>query len=120
LADVLVDEGDPRAAELLLAESLSLNVELGNRTNIAFVLDTLAAADAMQGRAERALRLAGAAAALRAAVDARRPPPEQARFDRLVEPARQTLGEERAASTWAEGRAMSLEQAIAYAMNGTD
>jgi hypothetical protein len=37
-------------------------------------------------------------------------------FERTVSDARGALGEEAFAAAWAEGRAMSLEQAIAFAL----
>jgi hypothetical protein len=69
----------------------------------------------MQGQARRALRLVSAAAALRETIGAPLSPPEQAKLDRLLEPIRQSLGD--AAQTMrADGRAMSLEQAIEHAL----
>jgi hypothetical protein len=47
-------------------------------------------------------------------------PQERREIDRLVEPARQMLAEETAAAAWAEGEAMTEEQAIAYALADTD
>jgi len=71
---------------------------------------------AAQGQPERALHLAGAAAALRETIGAPLPPTEQEEFERHLEMARQTLDEEAAAKALANGRAMTLEQAIEYAL----
>jgi hypothetical protein len=66
-----------------------------------------------EGDAERAARLFGAAEALREALGAPLPPVERAHYDRSVAATRAALGEEAFAAAWAEGRALSLEQAIA-------
>jgi hypothetical protein len=41
---------------------------------------------------------------------------ERPRFEKAIEAARTILGEETFSVLWAEGRAMSLEQAVAYAL----
>ena len=94
--------------------------ELKDTWAIACFLEDIASLAVAESKSESALRLVGAAAAIRAVLDAPRSADEQARLEQVLEPARQTLGEEAAASALAEGRAMSLEQAIAYAMNGAD
>jgi hypothetical protein len=43
--------------------------------------------------------------------------PERAAFDRSVATVRTTLGERQFAVAWEAGRAMPLEQVIAYALN---
>ena len=116
LAEVVLDEGDYASARPLLDESLVLNRELGDQTAIAYLLEDyggLAAAEAQPGRA---LRLAGFAAALRETLGAPLPPAEQARVDRMLEPARRGLDETAAATAWADGRAMPLQDAVAYAL----
>jgi hypothetical protein len=76
----------------------------------------LAAVAAAQGRAGRALRLAGAAAALREAAEFRPPPADSAERERWVALARAALDADGAAAAWAEGPAMPLEQVVAYAL----
>jgi hypothetical protein len=43
-------------------------------------------------------------------------PPDRPLVDRAVAAARRSLDEEAFATAWAEGRTMTLEQAIAYAL----
>jgi hypothetical protein len=68
-----------------------------------------------QGRA--GLRLAAASAALNAAYDIKLIPVVQEERDHAVTHARTELDEREAAAIWAEGQALTLEQAIALAMD---
>ncbi|MFI5268757.1 MAG: ATP-binding protein, partial [Chloroflexota bacterium] len=116
LADVLLDEGDHLAARPLLEESLTINVDLGDRAAIAYLLDDFAALATAEGQPERALQLAGAAAAANEQLGAQLPAGERARFERLQASARQALGEHRATMAWEQGRMLTLEQAVEYAL----
>lgn len=120
LADVVLDEGDYTAAPPLLAESLTLNRELGDQTAIAYLVEDYGGLAAAQAQPVRALRLAGFAAALRETIGAPLPPAEQERVDRMLAPARQVLTATAATAAWAEGQAMSVQAAIAYALRQED
>jgi hypothetical protein len=73
-----------------------------------------------QGQPLRTARLFGAAEALREKFCRPLPPVDRGDYD-CVPAARATLGEDLFAATWTEGRAMTLEQAIAYALEeGSD
>jgi predicted ATPase/DNA-binding CsgD family transcriptional regulator len=63
-----------------------------------------------------AARLYGAAAILREAGGIDFPPPFRAAYDRDLSTLREQLGEAAFDQAWAEGRAMSLEQAAAYGL----
>ena len=71
---------------------------------------------AAAGRGARALRLLGAAAALRETSGAVTDLGSRERGQRTAELARQRARQQVAAVAWAAGRAMPLEQAIAYAL----
>ena len=45
------------------------------------------------------------------------PPNEQERYDRRVAAAREDLGNDAFSAAWADGRAMSMQQAIDYALS---
>ena len=109
-------QGDYVAARSLHGESLAIFRELGYRWGVLAVLEGFVALAAAQGQPERALRLAGAAAALREAIGAPLPPTYQAELERHLETAQQALGEQASATALADGRAMTMEQAIAYAL----
>ncbi|MCK6628716.1 MAG: tetratricopeptide repeat protein [Anaerolineae bacterium] len=102
-------------ARRLYEESLTINKELGDREGIAYLLQDIGGLAVLQGRPERTLRLFGAVEELRQQIGAPLPPTELANFEKVLEAARQDLGEEAGASIIAEGRAMSLEEAIDYA-----
>jgi predicted ATPase/class 3 adenylate cyclase len=79
-------------------------------------LEGLAATAVAEGRLARALRLAGAAAALREPGELRPAPAEREQLERWLAPARAALHADEAAAAWTEGRAMPLERAVAYAL----
>ncbi len=81
---------------------------------------TQAAPSAYRGAGtERAARLWGAAEALREVIGSPRPPNEREEYERGLATVREALGEEVFSAAWAEGRAMSLEQAIEYALQNS-
>jgi hypothetical protein len=96
-------------------QGLTLAQELGDRQFIAESLEGLAGVAGAQGQAERAARLWGAAEALRVAVGAPSSPTECAHYESYRHTARAHLDEASYAVAWAEGHAMTVEQAVAYA-----
>ncbi len=91
---------------------MALSGELRHPYVIAYSLEGLADLAVAEAYPERAIRLAGAAAALvrRAAQKLQRP---YRRGTQTPWSARQMLGEQARASAWAAGQALTLEQAIA-------
>ena len=72
---------------------------------------------AEQGSAERALRIFAFEDGLRQTLSSPQPAAEQKIQDGYIAAARSVLSTENFAQAWAEGRAMSLERAIDYALN---
>jgi tetratricopeptide (TPR) repeat protein len=120
LGGVAHEQGDLAKATALYEESLALLRELGDKRGIAYSLEGLASAAGVPGNEhgalERAARLFGAAAALRAAISAPMAPNERVAYDRAVETARTSLGDGAFAAGWAAGQALTPEQAIALAL----
>jgi predicted ATPase len=116
LGRVVYDQGDYSAARSLHAESLTIRREMGNKLSIAEPLESLARLAAQGREWERAVRLWGAAAALRETIGAPRSPLWRAEWERDLGAARAALGEEAFAAAWAAGRALPLEEAVAYAL----
>ncbi len=114
LALVMVNQGDHSAAHAFLEESLAIKRELGDTRGITASLEEFARVAAAQGQIERAARMYGAAEGLREQIGARTPVSDRAHYDRSVAEVRAAIGEERFAAAWAQGRATTLEQAIAY------
>jgi non-specific serine/threonine protein kinase len=115
LGFVLLGQGEYGEAKALLAESLSLRRELGDQVGMVQCLAGLAGIANSVGQPERAARLFGAAEALRAASGARLSPADRVDYDHNLAAARGQLGESAFAAAWDEGRAMTLEEAIAEA-----
>ncbi len=115
LAKAARRRGDyPRAAQLY-AESLVLRYEQGDKQSIASSLRGLGSTAAATRQYRRAARLWGAADALREAIGA--PPPRHAeRARQALAATRRGLGEVDFAAAWAAGRALSLSQAVAEAL----
>jgi hypothetical protein len=89
---------------------------MGDRLRVANGLDGVAFVAGVQGQAERAVRLRGAAANLRAAIGAPLPLGSRAMYDQTKAALRAALGEDALAAAWAHGHALPLEQAIAEAL----
>ena len=68
------------------------------------------------GLGERAARLFGAAEAAREEYDVRLPPPLRAELECAVAATRAQVNERPFAEAWAEGRALTLDEAISYAL----
>ena len=85
---------------------------------IASVLEGLAGV-AADDQAEPAARLFGAAEALRAAIGAPLAPSERADYDRYVAATCAALGQEAFTAAWEAGRALSLDEAVAWALGET-
>jgi adenylate cyclase len=115
LGEIALDLKDYTAARRCLLESLQLNQTLGDRRTMAFLFEGFAGIAAAQQQPERALKLAGAAAALRETIGAPLSPAESTRLERRLEPARQILSPAAADTSWQEGRALTLNAATDYA-----
>jgi non-specific serine/threonine protein kinase len=110
------DEGNYARAGALYRESLLLRRELGALLALAQSLEDLAGLASRQQQPERAIRLLGAAEAYCETFGARPPVADLQEYERTVSEARAALGEAAFAAAWAEGRAMSLQRAIEYAL----
>jgi tetratricopeptide (TPR) repeat protein len=108
-------QGDLEEAWGRLTESLSIERLAPHRLGVAQCLERLAPVLAAQGHAERAARLLGAAGAIREEIQAALAPIERDGYERGRALVREALGEEAFAAAWAAGRAMTLEEAVAYA-----
>jgi len=110
-------QGDLERARTSYQESLMLCKELGDKMHTSESLEGLACITASEGDAERAARLFGAAQALREVVGYQHHPEEDALREPYMATARSQLDEASWEEAWAEGRAMSMEQAIDYALS---
>jgi tetratricopeptide (TPR) repeat protein len=116
LADVALQQGDFQLARQLYEQSLEIVIDVKDRSGIPARLEGFAGLAAADNRLERAVRLAGAAAKLRASVGGPRRPPEEELFRLWMQPTQHGLSEAAAEVAWAEGQAMSDDQVVAYAL----
>jgi predicted ATPase/DNA-binding SARP family transcriptional activator len=114
---VAYEQGDFGTARALLEECLAINRELVCKQGIVKDLEGLAAVAVAQAHSERAARLFGAAEGLRELSGAPLAAADRAEHDRSVAAVRTALGEAAFTAAWAAGRALSLEQAVAQALN---
>jgi hypothetical protein len=112
------EEGDFARASACYREALAIERRLGSKSEISISLDGLSAVAAGRKAWERAARLAGAAEALRAAISYERLPVDVAARERTLALVREALGEAAFETAFAEGRRMSLDEALAVALEG--
>jgi non-specific serine/threonine protein kinase len=110
-----LERGDLQAGEARLEEALSTNARLKSKFGCAISLDGLSALASLKRRHERALRLAGAAEAVRSAVGMKMSPNYHKPLDRWLAPSRKSLGVA-AVLVYEEGRRLGLQDAIAYGL----
>jgi predicted ATPase/class 3 adenylate cyclase len=94
---------------------LDLMVAAGNRQMSTGILFLVAALESEMAQHERAVRLWGAAESTRQVTGAVRPPVAGRLLGDPVAAARQAIGDEAVAQALADGGAMNLDEAIAYA-----
>jgi predicted ATPase/DNA-binding XRE family transcriptional regulator len=117
LGEAARQQRDFERARSLFAEALELLREVGDNHVIVAGLGGMATIAVDLGQARHAARLFGAEEALREAIGAPLPPADQAEYRRYVSEARAMLDDCDFDAAWAEGRAMTLEQAVAFAIS---
>ena len=110
-------QGDRGRARALFCQTLTAAEERGNRRTALKCLAGLAAASA-EANPGWAVRLFGAADALLAAAGYPLEPFNRHDIDHYTAVAKGRIGEVDFNAAWAEGRAMTLDQAIEYALAG--
>jgi DNA-binding CsgD family transcriptional regulator/tetratricopeptide (TPR) repeat protein len=118
LGMVSLTAGDPERAQAYLAENLELLRGMGHKMGIAYCLLGMAGVAGERARPDRAARLWGAAEALREAIGMHLTPFDRShyRYEERLAAARALIEEDAWEMVWAEGRAMSPEEAIEYAL----
>ena len=109
-------QGDRQGAAACFQEGLTLSHAHGSPQLQAESLAGCAGVAAVAGQPQRAARLLAVAAGLLRATGRRLDPTDQAEYDRYTAAARAHLDEQTWTVLWAEGQAMPLEQAVAYAL----
>ena len=115
---VALVRGDLGLARTRLAESLRINQACGQRLGMARGLEAFAALAAARQQPDQAARLAGAATQLRESLGhlGSSSAGIGSRVEELLELARDRLGAAAAAALFAEGREMTADDAVGYAL----
>jgi len=116
LGELRLRSGDYERARVLYREALTLQHEVDATGDMVSTLPAFAASALKTGNLERATRLYAAAEALRAVVEVPISGAQSAEYKANIAVARDRLGEVTFETAWAEGRAMTIEQAITYAL----
>ena len=120
LGNVALDQDDYPGAAPFYREGLMIRQALGNRRGTVYSLEGVAAVLAGCGTALRAARIWGAAGRLREEIGLPLPPNDLREYNGHVDAARASAGDDEAFDVaWQEGRALTLEQAIALALEKT-
>ncbi len=119
LAQHALAQGDARRARTTFAESLRLARQTGDHLATAHCIEGFAGALAAT-QPGRAIRLAEAAGALREKVGSSPFPADRDRLERWLGVAARGLGETATSVAQTEGRGMTLDEAVAYALAGDE
>jgi len=113
LGRIAMDEGDLALGRQHLAQSIELSRAIGNRIGIVRGLEAFAALAVKEQRADRAVRLAAAAAALREAAHL---PPRSAAWAKRYLAAVEDLGADEIRRLWASGAGLDSSAAVGLAL----
>jgi len=117
LGNVAFALGEPRQANELYRKSLPMFNELGFLEGVVRSLKALAAVMLIQERRQKAVRLWRAAHDLREKIGMPNASVERDRLDQSLNLSRTILDEAAFTTAWTEGGDLSLDQAIAYALD---
>jgi non-specific serine/threonine protein kinase len=112
----LLDRGEVQAARARFRESLIGNAEVGDRQAVAACLTAFAVLALADGDPRRSAQLLGAAEAIIDAIHTPLQPHDLAHNRRMAAELGAKLDEAALKEAWATGRAMSYDQAVAYAL----
>jgi tetratricopeptide (TPR) repeat protein len=119
LAQVALVRGDHGLAARLLEEGVAISEQMRDQANLSYFLEGLAVVASVQGSAERSTHLFGAAERLLEAVGApvyNYYKPDPSLYERTISATRSRLGVADFEEALAKGRAMTFDQAVAYAL----
>ena len=110
--------GNLGAAEDSFHKALELATACGDPAEVADALEAIGGCAAAQESYVESVRLLAAGVRAREAIGYARFPTDQPRFEFAVELGKTALGEEAFDAAWAEGAAMSTDEAVAYVERG--
>jgi predicted ATPase/class 3 adenylate cyclase len=113
LAHLKRETGRIAEARAMYRQTILLWKDMGHRAAIANQLECLAYLNRAEGDAEGAVLLLGAAEAVREEVEAIMTDYERPEYEMEVKTLREQMGEQEFTRLWAEGRRMTMEEAVA-------
>jgi tetratricopeptide (TPR) repeat protein len=117
LGSIAREQGDGGQSWVRLREALDSMRDIGAKWDTAVCLEEMGKSAAAENQRERAARLWAAAEKLREDIHSSSlTPVARAVLEKVIAAARGAIGEESFTAAWAEGRAMTMEEAIAYAL----
>jgi tetratricopeptide (TPR) repeat protein len=116
LSYVAYHQGDYERAEAIILEVITLLLELEDTHYITYMPAGLAGPVAAQGNPEKAAQLLGASEALLESMGISLQAGDQFEIERYEAAVRAQLDKATFDAAWGEGRAMSFEQALSYAL----
>jgi non-specific serine/threonine protein kinase len=114
---VALHQGDIELATNRFGEGLAVVKDIGARLEFAQFLEGLAAVACQQGHFRRSCVLLGFSEQLRSTISTPLFTAEQADNERCLSTVRANLEGEVFGSVWAEGQAMTIDEAVAYALD---
>jgi len=116
LGFALWSKGELEQATIKFNEALVLQAQLTDKRVVQYELIGMALVAFAKSDPARAARLFGAADSLREGIGTPLPPSQRPRYEVLVASVRSQLGQAVYDALWTEGRALTLQQAIEYAL----
>ncbi len=117
-AFIALAQSEPAQAERDVHDALTVAVRTQGYMRVPDTLECLARLASGEGNVAYATRLLGAVQGIRQRNGYTRFPMYQAGYDAVVAEVRDALGDSAFEGAWAEGEALSIEEAIAYAQRG--
>ncbi len=99
-----------------LTESVAVREEIGDKGGLVWCLEKLGQVELGKENAEKAAIIFSAAASIRAAMGSTMDPFDQSEYERDIAVLHKKLGEGKFNMAWNQGRALTLEKTIAFAL----
>jgi predicted ATPase/DNA-binding XRE family transcriptional regulator len=120
IANVAFERGDVSKASSLYRECLSMFHDESDHIGLPYALESMAALAMMKNQPEKATRIFGAADGLRKRTNSPMPLPNSAAYQKKLSILQQQVDRSKFEEIWAAGRTMTMEQVVAYALEGQE
>ena len=120
IANVAFEKGDVSKASTLYRECLSMFHDESDHIGLPYALESVAALAMMKKQAEKAVKIFGAADALRKRTNSPMPLPNSSTYQKNISVLQGQLDRSKFEVIWREGHTMTMEQAVAYALENQE